>query len=192
MKENTHNSFIPKARSSSSSEKTSYNPFTITGVSIFVVVILVSAGLFFYGMYLEYQIEETQKNLVDVDEIFKPEFVQDLVIADARIKSSKKSLEERVAPTVVFEVLERLTAEGVYFDNFTYRSHKINGEEESVVVLNGIAPSFNSLAFQTDVFKEEEKVNDVLVRNIRLVEGLILFNATLTFEEEVILYKENI
>lgn len=192
MKEKKQNSFIPKARSSASSEESFYNPFTVTGISIFSIVILVSAIFFFYGMYLDYQIEETEKNLVDVDEIFKPEFVQDLIIANARIRASEKSLEERVAPTVIFEVLEELTSESIYFDNFNYRSHKVNGEDKTVVVLNGIAPTFNALAFQTDVFKEEEKVNEVLVRNIRLVDGLILFNATLSFEEEVILYKENI
>lgn len=193
MQEKTHNSFIPKAKSSASAKRSSYNPFTVTGVSIFFIVVLVSAVFFFYGMYLDYQIQETKKNLVEVDEIFKPEFVQDLVIADARIKASEKSLKERVAPTMIFEVLEELTAQGIYFNSFNYLSHKINqAEEDSVVVLNGVASSFNTLAFQTDVFKEEERVKDVMVRNIRLVDGVIFFNVTLNFAEEVILYKENI
>jgi hypothetical protein len=193
MQEKTQNSFIPKAKSSASVKRSSYNPYTVTGVSIFFVVILVSAGFFFYGMYLDYQIQETKKNLVNVDEIFKPEFVQDLVIADARIRASEKSLDERVAPTMIFKVLEDLTAQGIYFNSFNYLSHKINqAEEDSIVVLTGVASSFNNLAFQTDVFKEEERVKEVMVRNIKLADDVIFFNVTLNFSEEVILYKENI
>jgi len=186
-------SFIPKARNTSGRHRAfKYNSFTITGVTIFLLVFLVSAGLFIYEMYLDSRVSAMEAQLPKVDEIFDPEFVKELTVADATIRSSEELLNTRVAPTVIFGLLEDLTAENIYFENFEYSSHQLGGDEGTVVVLEGSAPTFNAVAFQSDVFKNEENIKEATVRNIRLRDGRVLFEATLKMEVKTLLYKENI
>ncbi len=191
MEEKTQTSFIPKSRTPSRGDGTStYNSFTITGVTVFLIVVLVSTGLFLYQKYLEAEIRGM--TLPDIDQIFDPAFLQDVILADAWISSTEKLLDNRIAPTTVFLTLENLTADRVYFNSFSYRSHKIEQSGETVVVLEGFAPSFNAVAFQSDVFKKEENIKEANIGNIRLREGRIFFEATLNFEPRVLLYKETI
>ncbi len=193
MTEEKTTSFIPKARNTSGRHRAfKYNSFTITGVTIFLLVFLVSAGLFIYEMYLDSRVSAMEAQLPKVDEIFDPEFVKELTVADATIRSSEELLNTRVAPTVIFGLLEDLTAENIYFENFEYSSHQLGGDEGTVVVLEGSAPTFNAVAFQSDVFKNEENIKEATVRNIRLRDGRVLFEATLKMEVKTLLYKENI
>ncbi|MFP4539809.1 MAG: hypothetical protein ACLFNN_02625 [Candidatus Paceibacterota bacterium] len=191
--ENKQPSFIPKARGfERSKEKTSYSLFTLTGTSVFVLVLLVSASFFGYEYYLNSKIEQMEEELVPAEELFDSEFIRELNAADLMITSSEELMEKRVAPTEIFFILEDLTAENIYFYDFSYVSHKVEEGSQTLVELKAVAPSYEAIAFQSDVFREEEKISDVSVENIHLDEEDIKFDVILSLDEEVLLYKEKI
>ncbi|MGM0482790.1 MAG: hypothetical protein ACQEP6_02925 [Patescibacteria group bacterium] len=191
--QNTQPSFIPKAQGSAEKRNYAYNLFAITGISIFVITLLCSGLLFGYKYYLEVKLAELEDNFKHPDEVFNPELKEKVSIADSSIRVSEKLLNNvKTSPTFVFEALEDLTTEDIYFNEFLYKSHLGTEESLSFVTLKATAPSFNAAAFQSDVFKDSDKIETVEVENIHLnEEGRVVLNFILGFSKEQLLYKEN-
>lgn len=198
-KENLQSSFIPQAKKSSGNyRKSTYNLFSITGILIFVSLILSTGGLFTYDYFLKVKKKEVEDNLPKVEEIFDAELLRDLNIANARVRVSENLLEDHVAPSVIFAFLENFTIEDVYFYNFDYRSNQIQEDNVATVRMFGHAPTFGAVAFQSDVLKDIDNIKSVNVANVRLVEGRTLaerrvsFDVTLEFEEKEVLYSKTL
>ncbi|MGM0629410.1 MAG: hypothetical protein ACQESA_03205 [Patescibacteria group bacterium] len=191
--QNTQPSFIPKSQGPTERRKYAYNLFAVTGISIFVITLLCSGVLFGYKYYLEVKLAELEENFKHPDEVFDPDLKEKISVADSSIKVSEKLLNLKTAPTFVFETLEELTSEDIYFNEFLYKSHLSTEGDLSYVTLKTTAPSFNAAAFQSDVFKDSDKVQSVKVKNIHLnEEGKVVLDFVLGFSEEQLLYKENI
>lgn len=169
-----------------------YNSFTITGVSVFVIVFIVAGFMFAYERYLASIIDKMEEERIDIEEAFSSDLINDLTVADVRVRVSEGLLNDRVAPSIIFALLSNYTSENVYFDNFFYRSHQVEEDGFTNVRLQGIAPTFNAVAYQSDVFKGIEGVANVTVRNIRLIEGRVAFEALLSFEKREVLYAKEI
>ena len=200
-KENLQSSFIPQAkRSGGDYRKSSYNLFSITGILIFISLILSTGGLYSFNYYLDQKKKEVEENLPKVEEVFDSELLRDLNIANARVRMSENLLKDRVAPSIIFSVLERFTIEDVYFHNFEYRSHQIQQDKITTVRMLGSAPTFNAVAFQSDVLKRIRDVKNIKVSNVRLIiaEGRdftgqrVSFEVELEFEERDVLYSKTL
>lgn len=186
-------SFIPKSRIPSRSDfAQAYSSFSLAGILIFVLVLLTSFLFFAYEFYLERKVAAFEEELLHPDEIFDSESIEDLIVADSRIRVSENLFQNKTAPTYVFEFLEDLTTGNVFFSRFLYRSHLGGDDDMTVVTVRASAPSFNAVAFQFDVFRESGRVDSVNIENIYLDQGRVVCDFVLGFSESRVLYKENI
>ena len=185
---------MPKGKSHSGQTiAQGYGQFTVTGIMIFSLMLFISGLFFAYEFYLERKISSIEEGLQEPDEVFDPELIKGLTLADSRIRISERLLNNKTAPTFVFEVLEDLTAQNIHFSEFNYRSH-LGGESNNMTLANvrSSAPSFSAVAYQFDVFRADDRIENVNIKNIYMDEGRVICDFVLEFSESKMLYKENI
>ena len=204
--ENSKSSFIPQPQKTGGyGERTKYNLFSLTGIFLFIFLFLITGGMLGFEYFLETKLEEVEKETPDVEDVFYTELLDKFVLAEAQINSSESILDGHLAPSIIFSILEKYVTEDVYFRNFNYRSHYTLEGDNTVVELIGSAPSYEAVAFQSDVFKDAEEIKSVKIRDVastretdefgdlrELVPDRVSFEAVLEIEGEKLLFKEKI
>lgn len=190
--QNSKSSFIPKDQTFSGGKSEYYNLFAISGVAIFSITLFVSLVFFGYDYYLDVKLTQLEDSLRQPEEVFDPDFMDEILLVDSRIRVTESLLENKTSPTFIFGTLEEVTTEDIYFSDFSYVSHLTGEKDLTKVTLKASAPDFNSAAFQSDVFKDSDEIETVEVKNIRLNEGEVTLDFVLGFKERTLLYKENI
>ncbi len=166
--------------------------YVLTAYLVFAVAVVGSIGISAYEWFLSSEVEELAVTLQDPDEAFDPDLLEELEAADAVIRSAEQAVNDHVASTFIFNTLEELTAENIFFSRFEYHSHQITEGDNTRVVLSGSAPTFGAVAFQSDVLEDEDHIEEVIVRDVSLEEGRVIFTATLIFPSESVLFSETL
>lgn len=133
--------------------------FFVVSFVIFLVSLVGAGGVFFYTKYLESSITSKQESLARAREAFEPDTIKVLARVDKRIEAAKLILEEHIAPSVLFALLEQTTLKSVRFDSFTYT----NTTSGVSLDLKGEAKDFSGLALQSDVFGSNQALRNPVV-----------------------------
>ena len=184
MEPKFQSSFIPKgplAPAGNFTQKSKPKSGSFLGsliVLIFIVVVLLSAGLFAYNWYLSNNIKKMGNDLESAKLALNSETIDSLSRLDARLNITEGLLEKHIALSPFFEFLEASTLQNVSFNDFNY-AHTENGIE---ITMKGLARGYSAVALQADIFNKSDFLQDPLFSDLNLDE-----RGNVTFELEAII-----
>ncbi len=168
----------------------------LLGVLIFVVSIAAAGFSFFAKGYLAQSQEKYKIDLADNEKRFNLPLIEELRKANTKIDLAKQLLKNHVAVSEALGIISGLTAEKVRFTDFEFsapdataslsaaaRAATAKSGSTYKIKMKGLADSFNSIAFQSDVFGRSQKYGtNKVIRNPVLsdlsvaVDGSVQFN----------------
>lgn len=146
-----------------------FDLFILIGIVIFVASATLAAGVFLYSQYLSTSAASKLEQLERAKQAFEPSLVQDLTRLDSRMRAANTILEEHVAPTTLFHLLEQLTLQTVAFSSLDFSSNA----DGLTLVMKGLAESVNSIALQADLLAKSGVISNPIFSNInRQINGV--------------------
>lgn len=145
-------SFIPKQGVSVTADfrpKKSMGFFAFFATLIFFVSIILAGGIFGWKTYLQSQKTTMMKDLDKNIKAFEPQTIEQYVRLDNRINAAKEILSKHIAVSYLFDFLQEKTLQSVQFNDFKY---DLGLDGFATVIMNGQAKSYNSVAYQSEVF----------------------------------------
>ena len=160
-------SFIPKAPLNA--PRSAGGSFLLLiSLFIFVLSILAAGAAFGYERYLNASIASKDETLRRAEGAFDSGVIRDLVRLDARLVQGGELVRGHIAPSALFDFLERETLERVQFTAFDYAR---NPDGSASLSLDGVAADFSTLALQSDRFGGGKALRDVIFSAITVAEG---------------------
>lgn len=141
---------------------------TLIGVGILIITVLASGGVFLLKTYTEQSIASKRTSLDRQRAAFEPATIEELLRLDKRLNASSALLKSHYALSLVFDELEARTGENVRFKAFKFEPA---GSGRFMVIMNGTAKSFNSVAIQSDEFGKSPVIKDPIFSNLNLDSG---------------------
>lgn len=169
-------SFVPKTTLEpvASRVKRPMGLFMFVSMIIFFISVLVAAGAFGWHKYLESSKVSMKADLEKNIKAFEPETIEEYVRLNKRIEAAKDLLSKHVATSYVFDFLTENTLESVSFSDFKY---SLGNDGVASLVMNGVAKSYNAVAFQSTMFGKERSLNGLIFSNLDLdTSGNVVFN----------------
>ncbi len=159
METNFQTSFIPKKpilsqQDAGHSHHVGASLIMIIASFIFILSIA-GAILTFAGKAILLSSQAQLKvDLADNEKRFNVPLITLLTRANAKIDLANQLLKNHITVSEVFKIISKLTIDGVRFSNFEFLAADNAGKNGKAYKINmkGIANSFNSVAFQSDVF----------------------------------------
>lgn len=154
---------------------------------IFIVVLAGAGGLFGFKKYLESRILEKDMQLQENIEQLQPDVIEEMAELDRQIKLSERILSNHLVPSKFFELLEENTLQAVQFQSFEFIS--VPGGESEIFMV-GIAPNYETVALQSDVFARDSSIRDSMFSGLSLTEeGGVSFEINAKTIESLTSYK---
>ncbi|MFC1720702.1 hypothetical protein ACFLY0_00690 [Patescibacteria group bacterium] len=185
-------SFVPKKPITAQRKVKKASGGLFFGISLIIFILAAgSAGsVYFYELYLEKKVENMRTSLERAKEAFEPSLILELKNLDARIKSAENILNNHIAFSEFFTLLEKDTLKTVRFNNFDY---SVDGTGEINIRLSGEAKSYSSVALQSDIFGESKFIKNPIFSDLSLDDGgNVTFNVTADVDQELVLYSKSL
>lgn len=209
MEGNSQTSFIPKKpiiSQESSYEDRGVSIVTILAMIVFIGVVTLSVGSYLYHKYLISELKDKQETLEKAKAGFDLETIKDLKRTDTRIESAKLLLEQHIAASAFFDLLESATLVTVRFSDLTIKTENnasVGGaavndnplaDNNSATSINfkmsGAAKSYNSVALESDLFNKTKGFKEPIFSNLNLNEkGEVGFTVSALLEPQVLRYR---
>lgn len=167
-------------------QKSGGDTFLIVSFAILGIAVLACAAVFGYQQFLAglreskgNQVEEARK---DVDSAAVESFIR----LRTRFSAAEAILNERIAATAFFDVLENMTLQTVRFDSLDY---KVIEDGSGEITMSGKARTFNALAAQSAEFAKEKRIKSAIFSGIGVDEntGAVSFSLTADLDREMLL-----
>jgi nitrate reductase NapE component len=181
-------SFIPKTNLEPvrGAVKRPMGLFAFLATIIFFISAVIAAGAFGWDKYLEGKKTQMQADLEKNIKAFEPQTIEQYVRLDNRINASKELLAKHVAVSYVFDFLQDKTLQSVGFTDFKYN---VGADGTALLSLNGVAKSYNAVAYQSTVFGNERALKGPIFSNLDLDNsGNVVFNFTTNVDPGFITY----
>lgn len=180
--------FIPQKPVTSSPKRSrkSVNLFSLISSGVFIGALVASGALFGYEYYLNSSINKLNSELVEIQNDFTPEVIEELVAIDRRLEIANELVKNHVALTPVFDFLSKITLQSLRFDSFIFN----NVDGQPVISMTGEALGFNSIALQSDVIEDNNFIVQGLISGLNIDEelGSITFNTEQQLDPDLISY----
>lgn len=155
---------------------------------LFVASATLAVGVFLYVQFLERSNVSKQEQLDRAQAAFEPALIEELGRLDARMRAADQVLENHIASTALFELLEQTTLQTVAFSNFEFSA----GSDGMRITMEGLAESVNSIALQADLFSKSGMVENPIFADISREIGGVHFNVTGDIRPEALDYRTNL
>jgi hypothetical protein len=193
MAQEFQTSFIPKKTFDVGTPAASRRSASIANLISFVAVVLLvlsvlgAVGMFLYERFLGAAIESKKESLERAKNAFEPELIRELSRLDAKLRISQGLLNDHVAPSGIFDLLESITLETVRFTDMSYTT-----DEKGVRLrLQGEALSFASIALQSDEFGKHRSIQSPVFSDLTLDnQGNVQFVVEALIDPSLISYRE--
>lgn len=184
-------SFIPKKTVIESPKRVGGSGGGIVNLIAFIVFIasLISAGAaYFYRSSVSSNIELYKSSLAKARDQFEPGAIAELQILDKRLNAATDILQNHVAVSPIFEILQDLTLPTVRYSDFSYA---IDDTKKIVeVTMKGEAKDYNFIALQADLFAENKFIKNPIFSDFVLDQtSNIDFNLTFSVDRSLISYE---
>ncbi len=165
----------------------SWSIFSIIALVLFLLSVVAGIATFGYQRFLFSQVEAKNAALVAAQNAFEPETIQGIDRMSRRVDASKTILGTHVMLSPLFDLLEKETLSTVRFASFSFSA---NSPSDIVLLLNGEAKSFNSVALQSDVFGAEKVIKNPVFSNLDLdASGNVIFRFRASLDPLLVQYK---
>ena len=188
-------SFVPKKPVQPSLEKrvdhkTGVNFFMLIAMIAFITSVLLTVGVFVYKFTLKGAIESQLKTLEKARQSFEPTFISEASRLNERITNVNRILNNHLAPSEVFSLLEEFTLQTISFDRFQFLDEN-NGTIK--IIASGNADSFRSIVLQSDKFGQSGYLRDVLFSGLEPNEfDDINFDMEASLDPQLVLYRRSL
>jgi hypothetical protein len=125
--------------------------------------ILAAVGSFLYTSYLKKQLSEAQVKLDSVSSEDNTAKVADIKKYDKRLILASTLLNNHIAPSTIFDLLETSTESTVQFKSFEF---SYDPGFEAVLTLGGVTEEFNSVTSQKRQFTKDEIFTEYVLTDI--------------------------
>jgi len=174
--------------------------------AVFFFTFIVYGGMFFYNLNLEKVVEGKQEELKLAKEKLDPgDIMGRAQRLQEKVSNVSGILDSHIAPSVVFGLIEDITLQSISFNTFEFTEGN-NASEQGMeksdgasfsINLKGVAPSYSSVAYQSNVIEKEIKksnrVENFIISNISLDNtGSILFDLELSISPSLLVYRDSI
>lgn len=185
-------SFIPKKAIDQKLKmvgaKEPVNIFSVIVWLLLIATIAVSSGLFIYQRVLQNQISQAETNIIAAKEAFQLDTIEQMINASNQISTAEKLLNSHILINKMFNLLQSLTVKKIYFVDFFYSA----GVQPSIL-MNGESQSYNALAEQSDIFKQNSSIQNPQFSNFILnQDGNISFKFSGNIDPIVISYQKTV
>src|SRR5260221_50814 len=115
-------SFIPKKPIVASIDRTTsgVNIFGLLGTIILLASIGLAVGVFLYESYLNTSLANMKQSFALNEKAFDPSSISTLTALSQRLQVAQGLLQNHIAPSVLFDILEESTLKSVRFNSFSY------------------------------------------------------------------------
>ena len=189
MEQNFQTSFIPKKPmiEQGVTAKRPMGLVLIISIFIFVVIVLISGGAYFYKNMLKTNLTQMQGDLEKAKNRFEPSKINELKLLDKRLQSSTEILSNHVMISPIFEALQVLTLKTIRYTKFSY--DLVGGK--IMVKMSGQAIGYRSVALQADLFTKNKNLVDPVFSNLSLDDkGNVLFDLEFSIDPSFVNYKQ--
>ena len=190
MDEELKTSFIPQRNVERDKAPQGSSFFSLISIIVFITIIAISGGIFLYKRFL---INETAKSSVILEKergIFESALIQELSRADLRINFSKEILKKHIAPSMIFQLLGRLTLQDLRFSSFSYG---VSEDGAIKILMDGEAKNYSVVVLQSKIFGESKYIKDALFSNLNVnAKGMIIFNLSASIDPRYISYENRL
>jgi len=196
MEPKFQSSFIPKGSIVSSNADASpgrknkeKSLLAFLSLVIFIISVILAAGVFGYKLYLKYSIDRMGADLNKARATLQSETIRELTRLDNRIVSTKDLISKHRILTPLFEFLETSTSRGVRFRDFRY---SMTGQDIELQ-MRGEARGYAALALQADIFSKSEYFKNSIFSDLNLNErGEVLFSFKTTIDPSLVSYTREV
>ncbi len=147
-------SFIPKntTRVSTSRTRGTHRIYILSYISyiVFFGTLFSVAGVFLYASSVDKSLESLKTQLVEQRNKFSATDIESIKLLDKRLNSAEQLVNESAAPSTIFEDLEKIVSESVYFSGASY---KYLPNRQFEIALTGRAAGFNEVLWQQELLK---------------------------------------
>ncbi len=151
---------------------------SVMAVTLTVAVGLAAAGSFLYKQYSQSQLESKKQELEQAKADFDQGLIDELERLSNRIDTAETILNEHVAYTPVFDMVEEATLAGVQFTSMEVtRSNQSRGNQSDnessdvTVLMQGVGGSYAAVALQSEALAEHEDITNPILSEFGLGEG---------------------
>lgn len=165
-------------------------PNFLMGIALVLILLVACAwvGLFLYKGHLAESNDAKRTQIETAVKNFEPELTKELTILKARVDAGKTLISNHVAFSEFLELLAATTVQTVQFTDFGFTTAD-NGKIE--IGLKGQARSYNSIAFQSDVFSRVKQFIAPVFSGLVLDEkGNLNFNVSFELDPSTIKYSD--
>lgn len=148
-------SFIPKqpVNEPSRSSSAGSNIFFLISFLILTVSLVGAGGSYLWDKQLDKNIASVNSNLNQARGKFDQNTIENLSRLNDKINTADTLLHNHVAPSILFDVIGRVTLKSVRFNSFKYTNA---GGDKISISMTGEASSFESAAVQASAFINPE------------------------------------
>jgi hypothetical protein len=179
-------SFVPKQPVTPGRKRSSGTNFLLLVSFIIIAVTVISAGsIFAYQQYLQ-GVENTKgSELVQAQNSVSQSTVDQFVTLRNRLTAADTVLNQHVALSQFFNVLDSLTLQNV---SFSALSIAVADDRTATINLMGSAKDFNSLAAESTAFASNPHIKSAIFSNIMVAAdtGYVTFTITATLDPALV------
>lgn len=126
--------------------------FTVISILILILVVLASAGLYVYKIYLTKQKEAIIVSLEKSQGSFEQETIMKLESFDKKTSAVKEILSKHKVLTPLFSILSEITIPNVQYTKFSHEGNM----DKMVVKIEGLAKDYASIAQQSEIYNSSK------------------------------------
>lgn len=157
-------SLIPKKFPSAEYASEGFGVFLRISMIIFLVSLLLTAGIFAYGNFLKNNLASQKSVLQKVEIEFEPATIAELERVSGAIASAGDVLRAHTTSSAVFDMIEVSALPTASFNTFSYSA------EKNTITLTGEAASYSDVSTQSSVFEALPTVESATFGNLSLKE----------------------
>lgn len=164
-------SFIPKRNPSKKIKRVVTRRvylFTFVTYIVLFVVLILSASLFGYKLYLEGEIATQIKNLNQEIDSFKVADMQRVIEYEQRLALAEDRFANQISMATLIALLESTTAQTIQYTNVSIERPN---DSEVLLAADIIAREFDSAVFQREVYEQTDELSGVVLEDISFTVG---------------------
>lgn len=185
-------SFIPKKPITPATARptSTVSLFSLLATVLFIVVLALSAGVFFYQNKLQKDIAVDKTSLDRAKGAFEPEVINQIIRLDTRIESAKTILASHLAVTPIFNLLSNATLKTVRFRDFSF---SYIAPDKISINMKGQATGYSAVALESDTLNTQKALKNTMLSEMALEPlGTVSFNVSTTLDPSLVSYPNSI
>lgn len=166
------------------------NLLSLIGLFIFLVSVVATGGVYFWKIQIENQIADQIENLKQARNEFDEQTIANANRLNERIIAVDNILENHVAPSNVFAILEESILQSIRLRSFSYTS-----QDDGTVKISGSgnALGYEGVVVQSDKFGETGLFRDTIFSNVQTAQDQsVNFNFSAAMDKNIFLYSKYI